>query len=176
MSSREALRVFQNRLTGRLQQARASGATASWLAVEAGGARLLFPLNHAGEIFPLTAVQHVPYTRPWFSGVANLRGGLFGVVDLGAFMADATAPVRSDLSQSQCRLVALNPALDLNCALVVDRLVGLRNVDSFVDSGAAPDGSPDYYGHRYTDAQGLVWQELNLQILSQQPRFLSVSA
>ena len=93
-----------------------------------------------------------------------------------SFMADGPAPVRSEVLQSQCRLVALNPALDLNCALVVDRLIGLRNIDSFVESSTAPDDAPNYFGHRYTDVQGLVWQELNLQALSQQPRFLSVSA
>ena len=42
--------------------------------------KYLFPLGHAGEIFPWTPPQPVPYTEPWFLGVANLRGGLYGVV------------------------------------------------------------------------------------------------
>jgi twitching motility protein PilI len=28
-------------------------------------------------------VQPVPYAQPWFLGVANLRGGLYGVVTGG---------------------------------------------------------------------------------------------
>lgn len=176
MSTREALRVFQSRLADRLQQARAAGTAASWLAVEAGGLRLLFPLQHAGEIFPWQPLQRVPYTQPWFLGVANLRGGLFGVADIGAFVTGGDVPVRTEVAQLQCRLVALNPLLELNCALVVDRLLGLRNVDAFVASAEPPAGSPPYFGHTYTDAQGGTWQELNLQTLSLQPQFLGVSA
>ncbi len=76
MANRDALRVFQSRLAGRLQAARSTGVSASWLAIEAGDAKYLFPLGHAGEIFPWTLPQPVPYTEPWFLGVANLRGGL----------------------------------------------------------------------------------------------------
>ncbi|RYF36772.1 MAG: chemotaxis protein CheW, partial [Comamonadaceae bacterium] len=85
MANREALRELQSRLATRMQAARAEGVQASWLAVEAAGSRYLFPLAQSGEIFPYAAPQHVPYTQPWFLGVANLRGGLYGVVDLGSF-------------------------------------------------------------------------------------------
>ena len=76
MSNKQALREFQSRLAERLQSARTTGVAASWLAVETGDLRLLFPLSHAGEIFSWTDVQRVPYVQPWFMGVANLRGGL----------------------------------------------------------------------------------------------------
>ncbi len=39
-----------------------------------------------------------------------------------------------------------------------------------------PAGSPEYFGSGYTDANGAYWQEINLQALSQQPQFLSISA
>ena len=61
-------------------------------------------------------------------------------------------------------------------ALLVDRLAGLRNTDAFVASNDAPAGSPDYFGSGYTDASGAYWQEINLQALSQQQQFLSISA
>ena len=80
MSDKKALRDFQGRLAQRLQTAQASGTEASWLAVEAGTVKLLFPLDHAGQIFPWTAIQSIPYVQPWFMGVANLRGNLCGVV------------------------------------------------------------------------------------------------
>lgn len=177
MSSKQALREFQSRLAERLQSARTSGVAASWLAVEAGAARLLFPLSHAGEIFSWTDVQRVPYAQPWFMGVANLRGGLSAVVDLAAFVqSSASAPTRSDSDLAQCRLVALNPLLETNCALMVDRLLGLRTTEAFVSSAAAGAESPPYFGHRYTDVDGKQWQELNLQVLSQHPSFLGVGA
>ena len=70
----------------------------------------------------------------------------------------------------------LNALLEINCALLVDRLAGLRNTDAFTASSEAAAGSPAYFGSGYTDAGGVFWQELNLQALSQQPQFLSISA
>lgn len=64
MANRDALRAFQSRLASRLQAARTTGVAATWLAVEAGEGKYLFPLGHAGEIFPWTPPQPVPYTAP----------------------------------------------------------------------------------------------------------------
>ena len=175
MSDKQALRDFQGRLAERLQAAtQASGAEASWLAVEAGTARLLFPLDHAGQIFPWSAMQPVPYVRAWFMGVTNLRGNLCGVVDLAAFMGTAPAKPRSEMALAQCWLVAFNPLLETNCALLADRLSGLRTMEMFTESAPAPDGAPAYYGHLYTDNQGVQWQEINLQALSLDASFLSI--
>ena len=176
MANREALRELQSRLAHRLQAARSEGVQASWLAVEAAGARYLFPLAQSGEIFPFTSTQHVPYTQAWFLGVANLRGGLYGVVDLGGFVAGRVPAQRTDAHRAESRLVALNAALEVNCALLIDRLAGLRNAEAFTACSEPPEGSPAFFGSGYTDAQGAWWQEINLQALSQQPQFLSISA
>lgn len=176
MANREALRELQSRLASRLQAARTEGVQAGWLAVEAAGQKYLFPLAQAGEIFPYAAPQAVPYTHQWFLGVANLRGGLFGVVDLASYVSGKPPAQRSDQARAESRLVALNALLEINCALLIDRLAGLRNVDAFTASNEAPPGSPDYFGNGFTDASGVFWQEINLQALSQQPQFLSISA
>ena len=176
MANREALRELQARLASRLQAARSEGVQASWLAVESGGRKFLFPLAQSGEIFPFSATLPVPYTQSWFLGVANLRGGLYGVVDLASFVEGQSPVQRSDAGRAESRLVALNAALEINCALLIDRLAGLRNLDAVAASGPAPEGSPDYFGTGYTDSNGAYWQELNLQALAQQPQFLSISA
>ena len=176
MANREALRELQSRLASRLQAARTEGVQASWLAVESGGGKFLFPLAQSGEIFPFASAQPVPYTQGWFLGVANLRGGLFGVVDLSSFVSGQAPAMRSDASRAESRLVALNANLDINCALLIDRLAGLRNMEAFSSSCDAPEGSPEFFGSGYTDANGAYWQEINLQALSQQPQFLSISA
>ena len=84
--------------------------------------------------------------------------------------------MRSDATRAESRLVALNAMLEVNCALLIDRLAGLRNLDAFSSSSEPPEGSPGYFGSGYTDANGAYWQEINLQALSQQPQFLSISA
>jgi twitching motility protein PilI len=176
MANRDALRAFQSRLASRLQAARTSDVSASWLAVEAGEANYLFPLGHAGEIFPWMAPQAVPYTAPWFLGVANLRGGLYGVVELSTFATGAAPTAGSESARAQSRLVALNELLEVNCALLIDRLVGLRGVDAFVSSRPPGADAPVWFGHSYIDAAGGSWQEVNLQALSQQSQFLSIGA
>ncbi len=176
MANREALRELQSRLATRLQAAKTEGVAAAWLAVEAAGAKYLFPLSQSGEIFPWASAQPVPYTQSWFLGVSNLRGGLYGVVDLASFVAGSAPAARTEQARSESRLVALNGLLEINCALLIDRLSGLRNMEAFASSSDAPEGSPEYFGSRYTDANGAFWQEINLQALSQQTQFLSIGA
>jgi len=176
MAKREALRELQARLASRLQAARTEGVQASWLAVESGGRKFLFPLAQSGEIFPFASALPVPYTQSWFLGVANLRGGLYGVVDLASYVGGQLPQQRSDAGRAESRLVAFNASLEVNCALLIDRLAGLRNMDAFASSSPPPDGAPEYFGTGYTDSNGAFWQELNLQALSQQPQFLSIGA
>lgn len=176
MANRQALRELQNRLAVRLQAAKTQGVSASWLAVEAGGAKYLFPLNQSGEIFPWVSAQNVPYTQTWFAGVANLRGGLYGVVDLASFVSGKMPPARNELARTESRLVALNSALELNCALQVDKLSGLRNPEAFTDFTERSTESPEFFGHSYVDVNGVSWQEINLQLLAQHANFLTISA
>lgn len=175
MANREALRDLQSRLASRLQAAKAEGLSISWLAVRAGGLDYLLPLAQSGEIFPLPTVQSVPYSQSWFLGVVNLRGGLYGVVDLAAFIA-GKVPVRSEQYWAEASVVTLNAALEINCSLLIDSLAGLRHVGAFSGSEPPPEGAPPYFGNRYVDADGSRWQEINLQQLSQMAEFLSISA
>lgn len=176
MANREALRELQTRLASRLQAARTEGMSVSWLALRVGGRNLLFPLAQSGEIFPLTSLQLVPYARDWFRGVLNIRGGLFGVVDLAGFLADDGAGARTEPPSQDPSVVTFNVALDVNCALQVDGLLGLRGADAFVSSTAPIHPSPAYFGNQFLDSAGNAWQEIDLRVLSQTPQFLSISA
>jgi twitching motility protein PilI len=176
MANREALRELQARLARRLQTARAEGMSVAWLAVTAGSKNYLFPLGQSGEIFPLLSVQPVPYTQAWFRGVINIRGGLYGVVDLARFIEPQAVPARVDPSAAEPSVVTLNTALEVNCALQVETLQGLRGADAFTSSLPPPADAPAYFGNRFVDAAGLQWQEINLRTLSQTPQFLSINA
>lgn len=176
MAKKDALRELQSRLAERLQAARSEGVSAAWLAVRIGSGNYLLPLAQSGEIFSLTATASVPYARPWFLGVVNLRGGLYGVVDLARFMPGSEASTRTEQAWSQVRLVTFNAELDVNGALLVDALIGLRRQDAFVRVVPAPEGSPNYFGQRMVDAQEVFWQEINLQLLAQNPEFLTIGA
>ncbi|KAB7578575.1 chemotaxis protein CheW [Verminephrobacter eiseniae] len=174
MANREALRELQTRLASRLQAARDEATSvSSWLAAESAGSSYLLPLGQSGEIFPWVSVQTVPYTQSWFLGVANLRGGLVGVVDLAGLLGSVVP--RTEQALAEASLLAFNTALEVNAALLVDRLAGLRGTDAFVASEPPAKDSPPYFGTTYIDSSGKRWQELNLQILSRHPAFLSIS-
>jgi len=177
MANRQSLRDLQERLAQRLNAAKSEAATASWLAVEARGQRYLFPLVQSGEIFPWSPVQAVPYTKPWYAGVASLRGGLHGVVDLGRLVDRSPEPsLPSDRVTSEARLVSLHTALGVNAVLWIDRLLGLRNPAMFSALGDAPANAPAYFARCLVDHQGLKWQELDLQALAAEPEFLTIAA
>jgi twitching motility protein PilI len=176
--------------SARAQDVGAHDASAAWLAVEAGRHHYLLSLGDTGEIFPWTAPQPVPHTVAWFLGVANLRGGLYGVVRLEAF-ADADA--RSDAHRAvrrsaetpapaPSRLIALHSRFDVNCALQVDRVIGLRGAELFEpapdddgeDDDATPGAAPAWRARTRVDAAGTRWRTLDLQALARHPRFLNV--
>jgi twitching motility protein PilI len=174
MANKEALRELQSRLAERLRAAKSEGASVAWLAVRVGQGNFLLPLAQSGEIFQAASATPMPYAQPWLLGVVNLRGGLYSVVDLAGFIKSEAPAVRTEQAWGQARLITFNPELEINCALVVDALIGLRRQDVFTGVSGPPDGSPGYFGQRLTDAQGGYWQELNLQTLARNAEFLSV--
>jgi twitching motility protein PilI len=173
MAKREALRELQSRLADRLKVARTQANTATWLAVESGGQGFLLPLGEAGEIFPFGALVPVPHTSGWFLGVANLRGGLHGVVDLATFLG-LKSQASNEFAREQLRLIAFNPVLEINCAMLVDKLSGLRSreqLEEHVDEGKP---KPGFVGSRYRDSSGRMWQELRLAALASDEAFLKI--
>ncbi len=186
MANKDALRELQQRLAQRLQTVREQAPTRSWLAVEMAGHGFLLPLDQAGEIFPLSAVHAVPHSQPWFMGVANLRGQLHGVIDLAGFLglprstprAQTDSPARDTREAREgARLVAFNGKLQLNAALLVDRLQGLRNAGALQPAAAANDADkPHFIGQQMADAQGRVWYELDLAALASDEAFARIVA
>jgi len=174
MAKREALRNLQNRLAERMREAQSERRTLSWLAVDCAGHGLLFPLQQAGEIFDVGAVLPVPHTQNWFAGVTNLRGGLHGVVDLAAFLGLRTRQA-GDVASDGARLIALNPGLGVNCALLVDRLSGLRQQTELVADADDGQPRPAFAGGRWRDGSGQTWQEIELAALASDGKFLTVA-
>ena len=114
------LRRFQEALAERLRSA-ARTERAVWLGMEAGAHRYLLRLEHAGEVLPLPDITPVPLTRPWFVGLANVRGKLVSVADLAAFLGESPAP-----RSPQSRLVLFAERFGTQGGVVVNRMLGLK--------------------------------------------------
>lgn len=163
------LRTFQQELASRLATKTAAQVESSRLGLACGGERWLVRLADAGEVVTLPEIVPVPLTKPWYLGVANIRGNLYSVVDFGRYLG-REAPGTA----SQSRLVLFGPrAGEINAGLVVTRVMGLRNVAELAPA-AAPQGAPAWYAQRWMDGDGNAWQEIDLAALARDPSFLQV--
>ncbi len=170
------LKDFQARLAERLKEASATPDLAARLGLMIGEQRWLVDLSEAGEIVPVPdTIAPVPLTRDWLLGLVNLRGALYTVVDLQRF-----AQLGTTSSGKESRLLALAGKLEFNAAILVTRMLGLRNVasmrieDDAADDGFGARGRPEWVGRALVDADGHRWYELDLAKLAAGSAFLMV--
>ena len=163
------LRTFQMELSARLLTKTAAQVESSRLGLSCGGDRWLIRLADAGEVVNLPDIVPVPLTRPWYLGVANMRGNLYSVIDFGKFLARETSP-----AGGQPRLVLFGPRTgELNVGIVVHRVLGLRNIAELAPA-SPPHDVPEWYAQRWMDGDGNAWQEIDLAMLARDPAFLQV--
>lgn len=168
MAKRVSLKEFQEGLASRLKAAATEAAPSARLGFEAGGERWLAKLDNSGEVLQVPPIQRVPLTRDWFLGVANIRGSLYGISDFGAFLGRPPAA-----RGPENRLLLIGQPLGMNCALLVTRLAGLRNV---VEYTAEPvTGNTAWSAAAWRDQDGRVWRELDTGQLLADREFLEIA-
>jgi len=168
MSRRVSLKEFQEGLANRLKAAATESAPSARLGFEAGGVLWLAKLDSSGEVLQVPEIQRVPLTRDWFLGVANIRGALFGVTDFGAFLggpATARGP--------ENRLLLIGQPVGMNCALLVTRLAGLRNVGEYSAEHSATGAA--WSAATWRDKEGRLWRELDAPQLLAHRDFLEIA-
>ena len=164
------LRVFQQELATRLASKTAAQVESSRLGLSCADESWLIRLSDASEVIAVPPVASVPLTKPWFMGVANIRGNLYTVVDFARFLGRESH--FNESSAGQARLVVFGPRTgDLRAGIVVQRVLGLRNVTELSPIAARDEPLP-WYGQRWIDANGGTWQEIDLARLAQDPAFL----
>lgn len=166
------LRAFQQELATRLAAKTTAQVEQSRLGLACAGSQWLIRLADAGEVIAVPTVATVPLTRSWYLGIANIRGNLYSIIDFGGFLGQEVEP--SVPGTAPARLVLFGPRVgELRAGLVVQRVLGLRNLVELVRGDSASD-APAWYGARWTDREGGMWQEIDLALLAQDPGFLQV--
>jgi len=169
MARQISLREFQQGLAQRLREAQTEAEPTSRLSVEAGKRGWLLKLDEAGEMLPLPEISSVPLTKPWFLGLANVRGVLASVVDFGAFVNDEPTVRTPD-----CRLLLIAERFQSFSGLLISRMLGLKNVQSMELAEGVPD--QPWISAAYRDQDGRVWNELDMGALVSHDAFLRVGA
>jgi twitching motility protein PilI len=164
-----SLREFQQGLAQRLREAQAEAEPTSRLGVQAGSLNWLLKLDDAGEMLPLPEVSSVPLTKPWYIGLANIRGVLASVVDFGAFMGGEQTVRTPD-----CRLLLIAERFHSFSGLLISRMLGLKNVQTMQPAEEAIDRP--WIGGAFRDDDGRLWRELDIAALVAHDDFLQVGA
>ena len=167
-TARVSLRDYQLALSERLQSAQAGVRAPSKLGLRVGGEAWLVDLMEAGEVIPVPPIAPVPLAQPWFRGVANVRGNLYSVTDLSAFVGAKRVAI-----SEQARLLLVAERFRAGAALLVERSLGLHNAESLKPHSSASVQS--WVRAQYTDSDGTVWKELDIAALVQNEAFLEVS-
>lgn len=168
MAKRISLREFQASLVERLTSAKRGETARALLGVISGREHCLLELADSGEVLPLPPLTAVPLTKPWFAGVANVRGTLYSVVDFSAFRGGEATPRNAD-----ARLLLVGARHGLNSALLVNRTLGLKSLDK-LRMEPPPANAPAWSGERFTDDQGQSWARLQLKALLDDPEFMNI--
>jgi twitching motility protein PilI len=137
-----------------------------------GGAQLACNIDRIHEILPLHAPTPVPGAKPWILGLANVRGNLMTVVDLGWFLGGEPAEVTS-----RSRLLATGPHKS-PVGLLIDEVFGQRHfLYSDAQEAELPEDSPlrDLVRNQHQLGSEL-WQELDIDQLFKTAEFLNGAA
>lgn len=139
------------------------------LAARMGQTSVLLDMNHAGEIISTPPLTPVPWTRPWFRGLCNLRGRLIGVIDLPHFAGEE--PIGADQAQ---QLIVLNENLRIQAGLLITRAYGLRNLATLKAVAPLADPARPWETALYEDAEGATLKELDILRLVAQEAFNNI--
>jgi twitching motility protein PilI len=169
MAKKFRLREYHETVVARLREVAQSpvASIASMLAVKVGQETWLFNMSDVSEVLPLPDCAPVPLTLPWYLGVANIRGNLYGMADFSAYLGGKPVPVSHER-----RAVLINARHGANCGLVVNRVLGLRNPD-LLTRQERPAADP-LVAAEWQDQEGRVMKELAMANLAGSANFLEI--
>lgn len=125
------------------------------------------PMGEVAEVLHEPRCTLMPGVKTWIKGVANLRGRLLPVMDLGGFLGHALSKARKQ------RRVLVVEYQDIFVGLLVDEVVGMQHfAQDALQAHAAP-GAPFIQGQFDGDP---LWQVFSPFALAQAPGFMDVAA
>lgn len=169
MSGHNSMKAYQLELSERIKNA-AANSSATVLGVTVGNDRWLVQINEVGEVVPLSKLTPIALTRPWFLGVANVRGDLYGITDLAAFFTGDATP-----RSLKARVLLASPKFGVNSGLLVSNMLGIRSMADFESVDAADNEKRLGIAGKYRDKKGRLWRELNLRELVCDKKFMQIA-
>ena len=160
MAEKVKLRDYQKSILDRLDIVRsdATSVVESYLGVQIGGNNVLVNLLDISETLVVTEIQPVPLVKPWFLGMSNVRGVLYAINDLGQMLNNQFTEMSSDT-----RILLINNSIASNIGILVDRLVGLRQMDAFSIREVEKQEGIFFQPEIYEDSEKKAWRILDCE-------------
>jgi twitching motility protein PilI len=162
MSKRLNLREFQQNLSNRIHAKDRSAERITTLGVQIAGQHWLVEMTDISEVLPLPSLTYVPLSKPWFRGVANVRGSLYCIADMADYLGGGAT-----VNDAANRVLLVAERHEFNAALLVERVLGLRDAKAWQQSNV--EGLVEY-----RDEQGVLWRKLDVVGLLGQTEFLQI--
>ena len=162
MSKRFNLREFQQGLLDRMQLQVQKGNQVATLGILIGKGNWLVDMADISEVLAVPKLTTVPLTKSWYSGVANVRGNIYNITDLGAYMEYGQTAL-----DVQSRVLLIGQKFNINSGLLVSKVLGLRNASEWLSS--EKNGLLTFQ-----DGTGQKWNKLDIKQLLQQPEFIQI--
>jgi twitching motility protein PilI len=168
MSRQSQLREYQTSILARLENAKKAGAEApaGYLGVAIGSKHVLVSLQEISETLPIMDIHRIPIVKPWFLGVANVRGVLYAINDIAQMLEDTLTTV-----SSSARLLLMSDAVTPNVAFVVEKMIGLRKLEEMKLRDETCEDELCLKAQTYADDENRVWHMLDCNKLIRSKEF-----
>ncbi len=137
-----------------------------------GAAHYFCPMGEVAEILPVPAYTQLPGVAGWVKGVANVRGRLLPIFDLGAYLGEPVSAPR------KLRRIVVVDFGQVFAGLIVDEVLGMQHFEQAHFQKLVPSESPErirpYLAGSYNTADGL-WPVFSLFALASHPQFMQVA-
>jgi twitching motility protein PilI len=168
MSKQSQLREYQTSILARLENAKKAGAEApaGYLGVVIGSKNILVNLQEISETLPIVDIHRVPIVKPWFLGIANVRGVLYAINDIAQMLESTFTSI-----SSSARLLLLSQSVTSNVAFVVEKMIGLRKLEEMKLREELIEDDVCLKSQTYQDDENRVWYMLDCDKLIRSKEF-----
>ncbi len=135
-----------------------------------GDVRYLVRMKEISEVIQVTEIVPVPLTHPWFLGIVNVHGNLYGITDLGVYLGGEALPF-----DFRSRILLVSSNYRINSGFIVHNLLGIRSLSEFETCQACDEQLRNGVSHIYQDKEGRTWYELDLRMFVREKRFLQIA-
>lgn len=136
-----------------------------------GEHRLVAPLGEVVEILTYPGLSKVPGARDWVRGIANVRGNLLPIMDLGGYLHG-----RNTVSGRRSRVLVINHK-GVFSGLIVDEVLGLKHFlpEEATDELPTEDAALRPYLESSFRSGDELWGVFSMHRLAETPQFLQAA-